>query len=197
MQISKRVRVRAPEDQITTTKSWYAKCYRQQNEFRSYSSTAYSSRISVNDILVRRVRSIRPRATCGRQQGSSRALAGIRNAIEAARSILELRANWDGEHAQPIDVQTWNRMTRFLFRYAHRLWQTERKTMDPPDITPVPNGTIDIHWDRPEFELLVNIPRADNDPAEFYGDDRGRISIKGEFDSHQLNEGLIHWLRKT
>jgi hypothetical protein len=68
--------------------------------------------------------------------------------------------------------------------------------LDPPDIAPGPDGSIDLHWDYPAYEMLINIPRDESSMAGFYGDDRGRISIKGKFDPSQVNEGLLLWLMR-
>ena len=125
------------------------------------------------------------------------ALSRIREAIERSRDILGLSDGWDGEAGRRIEEASWCRAVDFLTRQAALMWERFGKILEPPDITPVPDGSIDIHWDRPDFELLVNIPSLETATAGFYGDDRGRISIKGELDIDKVNEGLALWLMKT
>jgi hypothetical protein len=81
--------------------------------------------------------------------------------------MLRLGENWDTEGGVQISEATWFRAVGFLMRQAGRLWNQQRKVMDAPDITPVPDGSIDIHWDYPSYELLVNIPSDENAMAGF------------------------------
>ncbi len=185
------------DSKTASTEDWHAKNECHLTAYRGLRQDKYAvySRGVVE--AVNRIKPLRPKTAGAIWETLPAALTGIRRLIEASRSVLDLSPNWDGENAKPIEERTWKRAAQFLSRYARRLWQTEGKVIDPPDITPVPDGTIDIHWDRPEFELLVNITCGDSNLAEFYGDDRGSIAIRGEFDLSRLSEGLIHWLLKS
>lgn len=185
------------ERETTSRETWQAESEYQHARYRRLPQDEYAVHTYGDFYAINRDRPLRPRTVGEVWEALPETLIDIRRLIEASRSLLTLPPNWDDENAKPIEEKTWKRAAKFLSRYALRLWKIEGNTIRPPDIMPVPDGTIDIHWDRPEFELLVNIPCGDNDMAEFYGDDRGCISIKGEFDSSQLNEGLIHWLRKS
>ena len=125
------------------------------------------------------------------------ALRRIRDAIEESKQMRELGDDWDGEGSLPVDEAVWQRAVDFLARYARVVWERFGKRLDAPDITPGPDGSIDLHWDHPEYEMLVNIRRDLTAMAGFYGDDRGRVSIKGTFDPESPNEGLVLWLKKA
>lgn len=126
-----------------------------------------------------------------------RSLRYVRDSIEDSRRILILAENWDDEGAHRILEPTWTRAVQFLANQARSLWETSGKLLDPPDISPVPDGSIDLHWDRAGYELLINIPVDETAMAGFYGDDKDRIYIRGEFDTDRVSEALVLWLLKS
>lgn len=123
-------------------------------------------------------------------------LRHISQAIEGSRSLLELQDNWDDEGSPAISEATWKRAVEFLARYAKWAWENRARVIDAPDILPGPDGGVDLHWDRPDYELLISIPTDVGATACFYGDDRGSISIKGTFDPDRANHGILEWLIK-
>ena len=125
------------------------------------------------------------------------ALKQIKEAITQSRGMLVLPDDWDEDGAKQIGEDTWRRAVSFLTRYAERVWDGSGRVLDAPDITPSVDGSVDIHWDRLGYELLIAIPPDGGAMASFYGDNRGRGFIKGEFDMNDLNEGLIEWLMKA
>jgi hypothetical protein len=130
-------------------------------------------------------------------EGLPERLRRVGRAIEASRKLLELAYDWDDEGALPIQETTWQRAAGFVARQARWLWDFSGISFPTPDIAPVPDGSIDLHWDRPHFELLINIPPEPSVPAGFYGDDRGSLSIQGHLDTSRLNEALILWLARV
>ena len=64
-----------------------------------------------------------------------------------------------------------------------------------PQINPGPDGSIDLFWDQPTLELLVNIPANSTQEASFYGEDR-RSHIKGSFDTSERGIGVVFWLMR-
>ncbi len=122
------------------------------------------------------------------------ALARLRRVIEESRALLDLPNNWDDNGSPSIAEATWRRATEFLERHARWAWNQHRMAIDPPDITPGPEGSIDLDWDNPRYRMLINIPADPIQLAGFYGDDRGGISIKGKLDTSLLNKGLLDWL---
>lgn len=116
--------------------------------------------------------------------------------IEASRVILELELDED-EGQAPYAEETWTRAVEFLKRNAKWVWDTFSRVVDLPEILPGPDGSIDLHWDYPTYEMLINIPADPMAKAGFYGDDRGEMSIKGKFDSNTFNHGLLLWLARV
>jgi len=121
-------------------------------------------------------------------------LAQLESAIQESRHILALRIDPEDESSDKYAQETWNRATGFLRNHARALWETLGEVMRPPEILPGPDRSIDIHWDRDDYEILINIP-ASGDEAGFYGDDRGKTRFKGTLDPSRVNEGLLLWLR--
>lgn len=124
-------------------------------------------------------------------------LRRIEDAIESSREILELKDDWDGEGGQGYLKETWQRAASFVRNYARRLWSEHEVLIPAPKILPGPNGSIDVHWEEKDFELLVNISADREEKAEFYGDDYGSIYIKGKLNPSTFNRGLIEWLQKA
>ncbi len=126
----------------------------------------------------------------------SPARSALDEIIEGSRAILELELDEDEAQA-PYTEETWTRAVEFLRRNAKWVWDTLGRAVDLPEILPGPDGSIDLHWDYPDYEILINIPADPNAKAGFYGDDRGKIQIKGSFDPRSHNHGLLLWLAKA
>jgi len=126
-------------------------------------------------------------------------LRSLRAAIERSREITELQENWDEEGSPGYSVETWRRATTYLERQVFVCWDRHGVVIPTPWITPGPDGSIDIHWQTDLYELLVNFPADPSEPAAFYGDDYGRMSIKGQFDPQSEPAGhlaLVSWLTR-
>lgn len=121
----------------------------------------------------------------------------IRNEIESSRRILELEDDFDDEGSPGYSEQVWKRAVEFLAKNAKWLLEIYGHLIDAPAILPGSGGSIDIHWDCPSYELLINFPADPQAMAGFYGDDRGEISIEGKFDPSTFNHGLLLWLAKA
>lgn len=117
--------------------------------------------------------------------------------IERSREILELELD-DDELQIPYAEETWLRAVEFLRLQAKWFMEnTSDSVFETPHILPGPDGSIDLHWEYLEYELLINIPVDPQIMAGFYGDNYGDISIKGKFDPNTINDGLLPWLTKT
>jgi hypothetical protein len=114
--------------------------------------------------------------------------------IQKARLLLELDEDWDGEGSSGYSLATLNRAIRFVKTYAARLWSARGSEPPIPSIGPGPEGSIDIHWKQPSWELLVNIPADVNQMAAFYGDNYGTQKIKGRVNPEVFNLGIAEWL---
>src|SRR5271165_742010 len=75
--------------------------------------------------------------------------------IEQASKMLELEDDWDGEGSQTYSRDTFNRAVAFLTRHSEQL-KPYGIRLPVPKIGPGPDGSIDLHWKRRSWELLVN-----------------------------------------
>jgi hypothetical protein len=129
-----------------------------------------------------------------RERQSARAKE-LRSEIKAASRILELEHDWDGEGSEPYSKDTLDRAVDFLKRHVNGLWESYGIECPVPRIGPALNGSVDIHWKQPKWELLVNIPAGDRSVASFYGDNYGIQTIKGSLDPDKFNLGIAEWLK--
>lgn len=121
----------------------------------------------------------------------------IEERIQESRWILSLEEDWDGEGGRVVVEETWQRATSYLRSQALVCLSRHDVVIPSPRISPGPEGSIDIHWQTDSYELLVNIPENPAVPATFYGDDYGKLSIKGTFDPTSEPAGhlaLVSWL---
>lgn len=126
-------------------------------------------------------------------------LRALTAAIERSREITELHDDWDNEGSPGYSEETWRRATDYLNKQIFACWDRHGVVIPAPWITPGPDGSIDIHWQTDLYELLVNFPADASEPATFYGDDYGRMSIKGQFDPRSQPAGhlaLVSWLTR-
>ena len=118
---------------------------------------------------------------------------GLKAEIAQARKILELSNDWDGAGSQAYSEDTFNRATAFLNSHSEYL-NKHGLSLPVPNIGPGPDGSIDLHWKRPSWELLVNIPARADEMAVFYGDNYGVQKIRGSLDPSTFNFGIATWL---
>jgi len=78
---------------------------------------------------------------------------------------------------------------------ARRVWEKHGVKIGAPEILPGPDGSIDIHWNYPGYELLLNVPPDSDQPITYYGDDRKGNSLKGVLASAD-NGGFLLWLSR-
>lgn len=113
--------------------------------------------------------------------------------IEQARTILKLADDWDEEGSPTYSKDTLDRAVAFLAAHSEQ-FEKLRLHLPVPKISPGPNGSIDIHWKRQSWELLVNIPADAHEMAVFYGDNYGEQKIRGSVDPNTFNFGIAAWL---
>jgi transcriptional regulator with XRE-family HTH domain len=116
--------------------------------------------------------------------------------VNAEHYLLHLGDNWDGQGNCGYDKATLNRATEFLRRQSTWLWRKFDFNVPIPDINPGPDGTIDLDWKQPSWELLINIPKG-SQAGSYYGEN-AESSIKGSLnlDTYVTNVQLILWLTK-
>lgn len=115
--------------------------------------------------------------------------------IESAHEKLTaLPDNWDGEGSAGYKTETVNSAAEFLIGQDRLLRELRGISLPVPQINPGPDGSIDLFWKQPTWELLVNVPKKGNEFASFYGEDQTGHTIKGSFDTSVPNLGVIMWL---
>jgi hypothetical protein len=121
----------------------------------------------------------------------------LEEVIKESEAILTLPANWDDAGSPAFRKATWERAIRMLTAAASFLWATRSLEITAPNISPGPEGSIDLHWKTERRELLINIPEDPNEPAPYYGDDYGADKQKGTIAPGNLNASLFVWLTQT
>jgi hypothetical protein len=117
--------------------------------------------------------------------------------IESAQEKLTALAdNWDGEGSAEYSKETINNAAEFLMSQDLLLRKICGMSLPVPQINPGPDGSIDLFWKQPTWELLVNVPANSNQAASFYGEDQTGHTIKGSLDTSEPNLGVIVWLMK-
>jgi hypothetical protein len=111
--------------------------------------------------------------------------------IEDSRTILELKDDFDGEGSAGYKRETWEHAVEFIRNCARHLWETDHVIIDIPDIQPGPHGSIDIHWETEDYELLLNIPMNKRENITYYGDNYSDVKVKGSFSSNGNGSELL------
>jgi hypothetical protein len=116
--------------------------------------------------------------------------------LERAEAMFEHLEDPE-EEAPAYSKDALNRASAFLFAQSGRSRKMYNAFAPVPSIGPGPNGSVDLHWKRNNWELLVNIPADNNELAAFYGDNYGTQKIKGNFDPRTFDWGIIQWLMRN
>ena len=96
-------------------------------------------------------------------------LTPIIEEIRGSVELLSYELGWDGDTGATISVNSWKNAVQFLFDYAFKLRSEFNLVLSEPEISPVPDGSIDVTWHTTEARMLINF-KADSDTASFYGD---------------------------
>jgi hypothetical protein len=115
----------------------------------------------------------------------------LEDEIARSREMLQLPQDWDDQGAVRIDESTWSRAISFLRSSAQTLRRIHGVAMPVPQISPSPDGSIDILWRNPTFELLINITATE---GGFYGESKSGLRIKGTFFPERQDQGILSWL---
>lgn len=122
------------------------------------------------------------------------ALENFQETIRGYRSILELPADWDDDGAPSFTALHFDRIERFLINAFQSIYARYRVELESPTLSPVPDGSIDVHWKTDRAELLVNVP-SDQGQVSFYGDDFGARKAKGTMLLTDEDFPLLVWLK--
>lgn len=117
------------------------------------------------------------------------------SAVERARPILEWSDDWDGEGSPAYRAETLDQAQNFLVEGALALWHAQGRPVAAPEVSPGPDGTIDLFWRIGSRELLINVPVDADESMGYYGDDAGE-KIKGELTRQSDTLWLFAWLAR-
>lgn len=119
----------------------------------------------------------------------------VRKAIERSRTISELDDDWDGEGSRGYTNDTINRAADVVRGIARRLSRPALDRLSVVELTPGPDGSIDIEVVVGEKRLLINAARDAESPILFYGHASNRsFPIEGEFNPTSSLRFLSEWL---
>jgi hypothetical protein len=121
------------------------------------------------------------------------ATSAIDEAIEAARYLVNMPADWDEAGAEPIAGATWERATNTLREAARVAYLRCNYVLPPPRIGPCPDGSIDLYWKTGEFTLLINVQPNDAE-SDFYGEREKGYRLQGPFVPAAPNFDFINYL---
>lgn len=122
----------------------------------------------------------------------------LEDAISRSTAMLELEDNWDREGSPGYHKETWARAVTFLLNMSAELWTDKDQAVPVPRIGKGPEGSIDIHWQLPDRELLVNIAAFPANSMSFYGDLLGEkdTAIEGRERLPARMKWLTEWLAR-
>ena len=112
--------------------------------------------------------------------------------LETASEIVSVRFDQD---EPTILSAAFDRARKFLRTQSLEMKKRLGYFPPTPNISPGPNGSVDLHWEQPTWRLLVNIPATETH-ASFYGECAGNGKIKGNLDPNRWNLGITSWLSK-
>ena len=130
------------------------------------------------------------------EQQITRISVRIADAIELSRRILDLSENWDEEGSPAYAEATWDRAAHHVKQTAIEYRKSSGVWVNPPKITPGPDGSIDVRWKTSARSVLINFPAADSEPVQFFGSDRDIESIRGTLDIFSQNLWILMWLMR-
>lgn len=92
---------------------------------------------------------------------------------------LELEPDWDGQGSPPYSSDTWDRAATLLLTGAVDYLGQHHQTIPIPAFDNGPDGSIDIFWDLPDRQVLLNVPAELDSPVRYYGHSSLGFEIKG------------------
>lgn len=118
--------------------------------------------------------------------------------IDRAEKIKALAFDWDDDGALPIETALVDASVEFLKQYYNYVSQ-HYNPIELPEISPCPDGSIDLDWHTPNAQLLINI-RKDNAgedyTAYYYGDKHNnKVQVKGSTPVNEFAEHLAVWMK--
>jgi hypothetical protein len=143
-------------------------------------------------------RSVKVRTALTSVRGTSQEVdqGAIQRTISEAHELPSLKKdNWDDEGARGITRAVADSACELLRSLWAKTSEYGYRALFTPQVTALPDGSIDLHWRTDYFELLINIPAEAKKHPAFYGDDgSGGSAIKGEIHSDYNYRWIAEWM---
>jgi hypothetical protein len=113
--------------------------------------------------------------------------------------MLELEDDWDDMEAVEINKGIYFETIDLLMMYAEYIYRMFDKTIiRPPEINPVPNGTVDLSWRTPNANLLMNIKiKNDSYLTTCYGHSKDSVVVlEGLVNMGSVDNDIASWMKK-
>ncbi len=110
-------------------------------------------------------------------------------AVDDARWILDLAKGWDDGEAFPIPEDTFLKMGEWVEGAFRAAWEHHLVALPEPEISPIPDGSIDVQWRQDGQLIAVNIPHDVAKVPSFYA-----ISRSGARFGGSLDQSVLSWL---
>jgi hypothetical protein len=114
-------------------------------------------------------------------------------ALESAQEYLV--EELDEEEPGILDSAL-KRAETFLRAQSYQMRRAFSHFAPLPRISPGPDGSVDLHWELMNGEMLVNIP-AGQVHATYYAESGSRNRVKGSFDPSTWDLVVYTWLSKN
>ncbi len=120
----------------------------------------------------------------------------IKNQIKDNLNVIEsLQENWDEEGAQPFSKEDIERIDQILTELITSYHEKYNKILPTPGTFPVADGTIDLHWIKPEeYDILVNVPSNETDQITFSCIIKEINRSSSSCNLKEMSQGLLPWL---
>ena len=121
----------------------------------------------------------------------------ILNALEKAKAV-----SFDEDDevlVQPVLECVWDLAKDFLIGYLEWINKNYGILIDAPDISALPNGSLDILWYNKNGKILINIDNSSDKKAYYYSDFHNRKNpMKGNVEiNSEIDESLAIRIKKT
>ena len=112
--------------------------------------------------------------------------------------IQSQEKEWMEDGFTPISGEIIKKTFQFVKTILYDFWKSDIH-MEIPEILPCPDGSFDINWEMPNYDMLINIPKEEAEQCDFYGRnfDNKQFNIVGKCSIGILKEVIFAWIRKT
>lgn len=118
----------------------------------------------------------------------------INQAIDDAKYISDLEADWDENGALEISKDTFGTAKNIVLKYSQYMFNYFSILLPAPSINPVNNGSIDLLWKNADKVLLLNI-KPNETLAHYYGlNTHTKIDFQGSIRINEIETFFATWL---